>query len=95
MMATGRPSFAISLPRRTCPNATNGTMKQSLNLKRTVRRVITVLLASILMSWVGGIIIKMITHICTEVHYYGYRSQQQMHSRNVSFPWVVGLTPAD
>ena len=53
------------------------------------------LLASILMSWGGGIIIKMITHICTQVHYYVHQSQQQMHSRNVSFPWVVGLTRTD
>ena len=70
-------------------------MKQSLNLKRTEQRAITMLLASILMSWDGGIIIKMITHVCTPVHYYGYRSQQQMHSRNASFPWVVGLTQTD
>ena len=53
------------------------------------------LLVSILMSWVGGIIIEMITHICTQVHYYGYQSQQQMHSRNAFSPWVVGLTPTD
>ena len=57
-MATGQPSFASSLSRPTCRNVTNGTTKQSLNLKRTVQRAITMLLASILMSWVGGIIIK-------------------------------------
>ena len=54
--------------------------------ERTVRRAITMLSASISMSWAGGIIIKMITHICTPVHYYGYQSQQLMHSRNASFP---------
>ena len=54
--------------------------------EKDVRRAITMLLASILMSWVGGIIIKMITHLCTPVHYYGYPSQQLMHSRNESFP---------
>ena len=56
---------------------------------------VSMLLASISMSWVGGIIIKMVTHVCTPVHYYGYRSQQLMHSRNTSSPWVAGLTQTD
>ena len=34
----------------------------------------------------GNYCAKMIIHVCTPVHYYGYRSQPLMHSRNMSFP---------